>query len=271
VRRTDTPQRIAGRADAARAYARALSVAAPATSARDPRVVRAAALLRDPAARRRERAVVLDGAALVRSALQLGAVPELVLGDPAGLDLPARVPVAPAHPDALRALAALGQAPAVVAVVALPDPPDPAVLPPRGLVLAGVADAGNAGAIVRTAAALGLPRVALTDGAADPFARKAVRAAQATCLRPGLVATAPATLAALAALPGRPPLAAAVARGGAPPAALPRGACVVLGAEGAGLPPDAVARCDLRVTIPAPGAESLNVAAAAAILAWHLA
>ncbi len=227
-------------------------------------------MLRDPDARRRERAVVLDGAPLIRSALQLGAEPELVLGDPAGLALPAGVPVAPAHPDALRALAGIGQPPAVVAVMRLPAPPPPDVLPPRSLVLCGVADPGNAGGIVRTAAALGLPRVAFTDGAADPFARKALRAARAAALRPGLVATEPATLATLAALPGRPPLAAAVPRDGDEPADLPADACVVLGAEGTGLADALVAACELRVTIPARGFESLNVAAAAAILAWHL-
>jgi TrmH family RNA methyltransferase len=178
------------------------------------------------------------------------------------------VPVAPAHPDALRALAAIGQPPAVVAVVPLPAPPPPGVLPPRSLVLCGVADAGNAGGIVRTAAALGLPRVAFTDGAADPFGRKALRAARAAALRPGLVATEPATRAELAALP---PLAAAVPRDGDEPADLPADACVVLGAEGTGLADALVAACELRVTIPARGFESLNVAAAAAILAWHLA
>jgi len=238
-------------------------------SAKDARVVLAAALLRDAAAREREDAVVLDGAALIRTALALGAVPEWVLGDPGGLALPPEVPVAAARPDALRALAALGQPPAVVALVRRPPPPPPG-LPPRALVLAGVADPGNVGGIIRTAAALGVPRVALTDGAADPWSRKALRAAQAATLAPGLVTAGGPSLAELAAEPGRPALAAAVPRGGVHPDELPSGAAVVLGAEDTGLEAAAVAACDLAVTVPAAGFESLNVAAAAAILAWHL-
>ncbi|HEV2061429.1 MAG TPA: TrmH family RNA methyltransferase, partial [Solirubrobacteraceae bacterium] len=59
--------------------------------------------------------------------------------------------------------------------------------------------------------------------------------------------------------------------GGVHPSEMPPDASVVLGAEGEGLTPDEVARCDLAVTIPAPGFESLNVAAAAAILTYELA
>jgi len=57
-----------------------------------------------------------------------------------------------------------------------------------------------------------------------------------------------------------------------PPASneLPAGAIVVLGNEAAGLSAAERRACDLAVTIPAPGFGSLNVAAAAAILAWEL-
>jgi RNA methyltransferase, TrmH family len=217
------------------------AVEAPATSARDPRVARARRLLRDAAAREAERAVALDGLPLLATALALGTPLEVVLAaDPAAL--PARLatqrpalfaagdasaptperpaaargaagsltgavaalPLARAAPDALRALAALGQPPEVVAIARLPDPPAPS-LPPRSLVLAGVHDPGNLGSIVRTAAALALPRVHLTTG--DPFARRALRASQGAALAPGLVARGP--------LPAeRPQLAAAVPRGG---------------------------------------------------------
>lgn len=239
-----------------------------ATTARDPRIARAARLLRDESARRAQRAFVVDGDDLLAAAVAAGIGVELVLEAP-----PARWAALAQHavasPDALRAVAALGQPPRVVAVCRMPDPP-PDDLPPRSIVLAGVADAGNVGSIVRTAAALGLPRVALTPGSADPWSRKALRAALGASFGPGLVATGRA-LDALAALPGRPPLAAAVPRGGVAPDALPPGAAVVLGGEGDGLGAREVAVCDVAVTVRAPGFESLNVAAAAAILAWELA
>ncbi|WP_205699623.1 RNA methyltransferase [Conexibacter sp. SYSU D00693] len=250
-------------------------MARPASSARDPRVVDAAALLRDADARAAAQAVALDGDELLGAALDEGLLPDWVLCAPGHAArapwrdrLPPGVPVDDAAADALRALAALGQPPRVVARVRLPPPPPLDELPPRALVLAGVRDEGNVGSIVRTGAAFGVPRVLLTGG--DPFARRALRASLGAALRPGLVRTG-ASLADLAALTGRPPLAAAVPRGGVAPGELPEGAVVVLGAERDGLAGDDLARCDLTVSIPAAGFESLNVSAAAAILVAVLA
>lgn len=225
-----------------------------ATTARDPRIVRAARLLREEDARREEGAFVVDDGELLRAAVDAGIEVEWVLGDWPGADA--------AAPDAMRALAALGQPPAVVAVCRVPPPPG-GPLPPRSLLLARVADEGNVGSIVRTAAAFGIPRVALTRGSGDPWSRKALRAARGATFGRGLVAEG-------ARLEGGV-LAAAVPSGGLPPAELPPDASVVLGGEREGLTPDEVARCDLAVTIPAAGFESLNVAAAAAILTYELA
>ena len=230
------------------------------SSAKDPRIVRAARLLRDEAARREKRAFVVDREDLVREALDAGLRPTAVFvadGHAFGDD------AVVASPDALRALAAVGEAPRVVAVFATPPPPPD--LPAGSLVLARVADAGNVGSIVRTAAAFGLPRVALTPGCADPWSRKALRASMGATFRPGLVATE-RPLAELAAL--GTPLAAAVPRGGVAPERLPPGAAVVLGSERDGLTPGERGLCDLEVTVPAEAFESLNVAAAAAILAY---
>ncbi|HEV2813295.1 MAG TPA: TrmH family RNA methyltransferase, partial [Solirubrobacteraceae bacterium] len=146
------------------------------TTARDPRVVRAARLLRDEEARREEGAFVVDGADLLREAVARGIEVEWVIGD-GGV---------PASPDALRALAAVGQPPSVVAVCRIPEAP-PADLPPRSLVLSGVTGAGNVGSIVRTAAAFGVPRVALTPDCADPWSRPALRAAMGATFARGLV------------------------------------------------------------------------------------
>ena len=209
--------------------------------------MRAAKLLREPEGG----AFAIDGEELVAEARAAGIEVEYVLGE-GGV---------PASADALRALGVLGQAPKVVAVCR--TPPEPAgPIPPRSLVLARVGDAGNVGSIIRTAAALELPRVTLTRGSADPWSRKALRASMGAAFRPGLVATGRSLEGAT--------LAAAVPRGGLQPGELPPDAAVVLGAEGEGLSKEELGRCALTVTIPASGFESLNVAAAAAILAWHL-
>ena len=222
-----------------------------ATSARDLRVVRAARLLRDEAARQQEGAFVVDDAELLDAAVAAGVDVEYVLG--AGGTA--------ASPDAMRALATVGQPPEVVAVCRRPARPS-GPLPSRSLVLARVTGPGNVGSIVRTAAAFGLPRVALTAGCADPWSRRALRAAKGATFTIPIATEQP--------LAGEL-LAAAVPRGGVHPRELPAEASIVLGSEAGGLSAEELARCDLAVTIPAPGFESLNVAAAAAILTYELA
>ncbi len=120
-------------------------------------------------------------------------------------------------------------------------------------------DPGNVGTILRTAHGLLDGTVALGPGCADPFSPKAVRASMGS-----IFAMAPVR-AELAATPG--PRAALLAHGGGGPEALTGIATLCLGAEREGLPADAIGRCDATVTIPLRpgGAESLNVAAAAAI------
>ena len=223
-----------------------LEYAAVITSARDPRVVEAVRLLRTAD----EHAFAIDDAELLRAAVD------------EGIEVAWSLRAEEMAQDARRALAFAGQPPDVIAVCRKPPAPD-GPLPPRSLVLARVRDAGNVGSIIRTAAAFGLPRVALTPGCADPWSRKALRAAKGATFRRGLVAEGARLEGGL--------LAAAVPRGGVAPRDLPADASVVLGSERGGLTAEERAACELAVTIPAPGFESLNVAAAAAILTYELA
>ena len=130
------------------------------------------------------------------------------------------------------------------------------------LVLDGVQDPGNVGTICRSAAAAGAPALAVLDGGADPFGAKAVRASAGAVFR---LKVAQGRWDDLAGLTGY----AASAAGGVPleSAELEQGSLLALGGETHG-----VRRQDLMpVTIPmAPGVESLNVAAAAAILLFEL-
>jgi RNA methyltransferase, TrmH family len=130
--------------------------------------------------------------------------------------------------------------------------------------LHGVADPGNVGAIVRTAHALLGGTVVLGPECADPFAPKAVRASM------GSVFGQPLLRAGIEATPR--PRAALVAHGGKGLGAIGDPATVCLGAERQGLPAEALAQCEIELTIPLrPGStESLNVAAAAAIVIERL-
>jgi tRNA G18 (ribose-2'-O)-methylase SpoU len=160
-------------------------------------------------------------------------------------------------------------------------PPDPGAaalltaLPARALVVAlfGIANHDNMGGLLRNAAAFGAHAVLLDAGCCDPLYRKAIRVSVGAAL------TVPfARLAAgedaleLLAGAGFTPLALSPA-GATPVAALarPDRAAVLLGAEGPGLPASILARART-VSIPmAAGWDSLNVAAASAIVLHQLA
>jgi TrmH family RNA methyltransferase len=130
--------------------------------------------------------------------------------------------------------------------------------------LQGVSDPGNVGTVIRTAHALIGGTVVLGPDCADPFGPHAVRASM------GAVFAEPLLRGGIETTPE--PRAALVAHGGEPPDALQGMATVCLGAEREGLPATTVEQCDAQVTIRLrQEAESLNVAAAAAIALHRIA
>ena len=113
---------------------------------------------------------------------------------------------------------------------------------------------------MRTADALLGGRVALGPDCADPFSPKAVRASMGSIFSLPPVARRDRGDAGAAGRARRP-------RRRGPRRRWPGAATICLGAEREGLPAEVLELCEARVTIPlrAGGAESLNVAAAAAI------
>jgi TrmH family RNA methyltransferase len=157
------------------------------------------------------------------------------------------------------------QSPVAVFVVPEPAVPDEGDL----LVCWGVGDPGNAGTLLRTAAAFGFGFVA-GPGTAEVWSPKVLRAAAGAHFHTTVGAAAdPATLRGR----GRALLATVPAGGEDLDQVEVAGAAAVLvGDEAAGLPADVTAACDRRVTIPMPGGtESLNAAVAGALVAYHLA
>ena len=144
-----------------------------------------------------------------------------------------------------------------------------ASLPAVLLVLDGVQDPGNLGTLVRSAEALGAAGVISLPGTVDAWNPKAIRAAMGSSFRVPIVHAEWPTAAAALRTSGFRLLAADA--GGAPiPHGLSR-AAIIVGNEGAGVSSDVAAEVDEVVGIPLRGrAESLNVAAAAAILLYEL-
>ncbi len=171
------------------------------------------------------------------------------------------------------------------ALAAMHRPPLPALADVldgarRVAVLEDVVDHTNVGAIMRSAAGLGVDAVLVTPRCADPLYRRAVRVSMGTVFQvpwtridpwpgrvgePGGIADLRAagfTVAALALADDAVPLDAFAA-------ALPERVALVLGTEGDGLAPATVAGADVVVRIPmAGGVDSLNVAAASAVAFW---
>ena len=143
----------------------------------------------------------------------------------------------------------------------------------RIVVIDGVVDTTNIGAIFRSAAALGIDAVLLTRNSCDPLNRRAVRVSM------GSVFLVPWTwldgsIRSLGALGFRTAAMAltdnSVSIDDPVLAAEPRLA-IVMGTEGDGLPHETIAEADYVVRIPmSHDVDSLNVAAAAAVAFWQL-
>ncbi len=140
------------------------------------------------------------------------------------------------------------------------------------VVLEGVNDHENIGALFRNAAAFGVDAVVLDPSTADPLYRRSTRVSLGHVLRVPF-ARADAWPDALHDLrsAGFSTLALTPAADAEPlgqvMGELPSRVALVLGAEGPGLSPGALAAVDRRVRIPmTPGVDSVNVATAAAIV-----
>ena len=209
--------------------------------------------------REREGLFVSEGEDLLAAGLAAGQRPaELLVAAGAGIDAAGATPIE-VEPELLASVSALGSGTRAIAI--WPIPPAPAADDGPCVFLDGVADPGNVGTIVRTAVALWGARVVAGPGSADPYGPKAVRASM------GALFALPPRSGDLGSTPE--PRLGLVARGGEEldaAVATSRPLTLCLGAERDGLAPATAAACALTASIPVnEGAESLNVAASAAI------
>jgi RNA methyltransferase, TrmH family len=150
----------------------------------------------------------------------------------------------------------------VLALVRLPEwtPVDLLRGTPLVVVLDGIQDPGNAGAILRTAEAFGATGAVFLKGTVSPSNPKCLRASAGSAFRLPIVNEIPAGLTLYAADP-RAKLSIAEARFESPCA-------MVIGGEGSGVRPELAARAT-GLKIPTVQVESLNAAVAAGILLYE--
>ena len=143
----------------------------------------------------------------------------------------------------------------------------------RVVVIDGVVDTTNIGAIFRSAAALGIGGVLLTPNSCDPLNRRAVRVSMGTvfllpwtwmdCGLEGLGELGFRTVA-MALTDNSVPI-------DDPQLMAEPRLAIIMGTEGDGLPHSTIAKADYVARIPMyHGVDSLNVAAAAAVAFWQL-
>ena len=220
--------------------------------------------------------IVLEGDRLIDDALRAGHRVEVVLVDEDRAERTAeleraRVPVQPVEAGLLQRVSALKTSPGILALCPAPAPVavDALELSARTLLLvvAGVADPGNLGALARAAEAFGAEALVVARGGASPWNEKALRGSMGSLLRLPVAADLDAeTIASSLARRGVRQVAAAT-RAGADPRRFDWKGPIALwvGAETGALPE--VARGFETVTIPTTGdVESLNVTVAAALL-----
>jgi TrmH family RNA methyltransferase len=241
-------------------------------SSRDnPKVRHWAKLVSDARYRRAEKRALIEGPHLLAAALEHGCRPLALIATEKGTAdaeirrLIGRSGIRPVV-VADRVLRSIVDAEAPQGVAAEVAIPTPEAKPGSATVfLEGVQDPSNVGAIIRTAAAFGAGRMVLDRGCADAWSAKALRAAagghfalqighadnlagELDAFQGTLIVTVPHGGSRLGETLLRSPLG------------------WVFGAEGQGVSEAIAKRAKLRITIPmAPGTESLNVAATAAI------
>lgn len=252
-------------------------------SARNPRVIRLGRLARRRGDRAEQRAFVVEGPVLVAAALDAGLDVREVFVDADAADRPAIAdlvdrldPATPAWVLPGGLLDRIGDAATsqgITAVVARPEPSAPTPADQSFvLVLADVADPGNAGTLMRAALAAGAGAVVVIGGV-DPTNPKVVRSSAGALFHLEVITDDDPDRAFETLRAAGYRLVGAVVRGGTihHDLDLTGPVALVLGNEAHGLDADQVARLDDLVTIDMAGpTESLNVAMAGTVLCFEV-
>ena len=230
-------------------------------------LVKELASLKEKKGRRRTGTFLVEGHKMVREAVTSGMdVVRLILredyaGETYGL------PAVRLGRDAFAAVCDEKTPQGIAAEVAIPLR---SVQPPQGrcLLLDGLQDPANVGAIIRTAVAAGYEDVYLA-GCADPFSPKSVRASMSGVFFARIMQGTQEEI--LSAIAGMPVIAADMDGEDVFSYVAPEKFCLAVGSEGSGLSALVRSRADVTVRIPMDArTESLNAAVSAGILMYAL-
>ena len=242
------------------------------TSRHNPLVAEFRRLAGDREARRSAGLLLGQGRKLLVEAIASGRMPETVLTSEAEPDMPDGVSCIPVTEELLAYISPMKSAPEVLFTVPIPEEEGPVF--GRVLLAEDMQDPGNVGTMIRTAAAFGFDGILLAGACADPWGPKAVRSSmgavfrlrvwERTDVKDALEELREESL---------PLFAAALSEHSEKAGAFrfPERFALAVGNEGHGLSEEVLDASEKVIRIPmALGAESLNAAAAAAVLMWEV-
>ncbi len=244
------------------------------TSRQNPLAVRIRKLNSSRAARREAGLFSAEGPKLLEEAVKAGAaVHTVITAEGTQADCPGNVRRVEVPPGLFKGLCDTQTPQGVLFLAEMP-----ALSPPerleggRWLVLDGLQDPGNVGTIWRTADALGADGLILAGHCADPFSPKTVRATMGACFRLPVYEAETEALPGLLKRSGLPLYATALREDTVDIKTAQLDRCaVVIGSEGRGVSPELLRLSEKTLKIPMrKRCESLNAAAAAAIVLWEM-
>ncbi len=241
------------------------------TSRKNPVILEYRRLAADRAYRAAQSLCLGQGGKLLGEALAAGRTVVSVLAAEPLEELDPAVRQYIAAPELLEYVSPMKSAPELLFICRV-EKPGP-LAGDRFLLAEDMQDPGNVGTLIRTANAFGMDGVILAGACADPFGPKAVRASMGAVFRcPVWTFSTPEAVRALKEQ-GVSLIAAALRENAAEAGSFtfPHRLAVAIGNEGHGLTGQLLEAADTILRIPMePGAESLNAAAAAAVLLWEV-
>jgi TrmH family RNA methyltransferase len=244
----------------------------------NPRVRRWRALARDARERRKARRAIIEGENLVQAFIASGRSVECLLigksasarGEFSDLEEQGGKTATVLADSVFRSIVDVATPAGIAAEIAISTSERDLKTAENCVLLEAIQDAGNVGTILRSAAAFGIRYAALGKGCADAWSPKVLRAAAGAHFSIEIIENSDLAEA-ITEFAGK--IVCAVPRNGAPLESADLSGRIgwLFGAEGQGVSDVLMARAALKITIAMPGgAESLNVAAAAAICFYEL-
>ena len=241
------------------------------TSRKNPFLQQVRKLLSSRKAREEAGLFVSDGTKLLSEAVRwYPGLDTVILSEGVQAEVPEHVRLIRVPEDVMASISPMEAPQGALLLCRLPEKKK--FLPKPGmLLLDGIQDPGNLGAILRTADALDIP-AALLEGCADPYSHKVVRASMGAVFRVQPVQTTWAEAREACRNAGIPIGVTALSPRAKDLRQANLGAmAVVIGSEGRGVRQEILDNADAELIIPMnPHCESLNAAVAAAIVLWQM-